>query len=133
MKTVKLSDLNFDFPIVRDIQKTRENHEHKIKKVKDEYLLLEDYSNEHLCQIVEDYGNDWYRYFLRSDNKPGQKTVKAIKTFVNNAFRGLIREYLENENLSLSWDTAYYLANQKEFDRRMKAVSKLIYKEAINN
>ena len=59
----------------------------------------------------------------------GSMSDEELKHHVNNVFRILIREHLENENLPASWDTAYYLANQKEFDRRMKAVTKLIYKE----
>lgn len=73
-------------------------------------------------------------HFQYSDlaNKPGQKNVKAIKHCVNNTFRVLIIEYLEDNDKPKSWDTAYYLANQKEFDKRMEAVSRLIYEDVTD-
>ncbi len=119
-----MKKLDFSFPIVRDIEATRAKHESKIAKVANMELFLNDWDNDSLVETF--FCGNWMGTY---GNGEGRKLVRTVKHCVNMLFRILINEYLVDNNKPKSWDTAYYLVHQKEFDKRMEAVSRLIYKD----
>lgn len=127
-----MSKLNFSFPIIRDIEATRSRHLKTIDKLK--FLdrngigVLYDLNEDDLYDSVMHANYQLLMHYM-SSNWDSQKGVKVLKSLVNSHFRNLIIDYLSDNGLPRSWDTAYYLLHQKEIDKMMKAVTKLIHAE----
>lgn len=134
IKTIVMSELNFNFPVVRDIEKTRKLHQKRINKlvgcsaitVRTELRFLGGMNDDDLFEVIM-YEN-WRLFdYYPSMHWRGQKGVREIKRIVNNHFRERIINYLIECGLPQSWNTAYYLLHQLQIDTRMEAVAKLVY------
>lgn len=125
-----MKKLNFSFPIVRDIESTRERHQTRMDKLvcagEHETLFLDEYDDDDLYEAIT-YQNRILIYYFDKNYWSGQRGVKKIKTMVNNHVRMMIIDYLIDNFMSKSWDTAYYLLHQAKIDKKMKRVSKIIY------
>ena len=123
-----MSELNFSFPIVRDIDATRARHQDKIHKLDWQPSFLNKISDDDLFEAI------MYRNHRLFNSYPAQywreqEGVKEIKGIVNNFVRSLIGDALAGIGKPRSWDTAYYLLHQATIDNRMESVSKLVYAE----
>ena len=129
-----MSELNFSFPIVRNIEDTRARHQNRIDKLvkgiplKSKVLFLNKVSNDDLFESIM-YDNRRLFSYYPADYWKGQKGVKLVKAIVNSYVRDMICGHLHMSTLPRSWDTAYYLLHQSQIDARMEAVSKLLYAE----
>lgn len=127
--------LNFSFPILLDIKATRKRHKARMKKLispgwfsgTGEINFLNTYSDDDLFELIYHKHRLWLH--AQAGQTSGQRLVKAVKTAVNQEVRSLITQYLIDNNITGSWDTAYYLVHQKAIDARMAMVAILIYEE----
>lgn len=127
-----MSELNFSFPIVRDIEATRAKHQKTVCRLQrmdsDGIGVFYGLTPDDLYDSIMHVN---YRLFMHyiAQHWRNQKGVKALKSLVNSHVRDLIGSYLSDNGLPVSWDTAYYLLHQDRIDGMMEAVSRLLHAE----
>jgi hypothetical protein len=123
-----MSELNFNFPVVRDINATRARHQNTLQKIEWRPSFLNELSDDDLFESIINQNHQYFSYYP-AQHWRGQKAVKEIKGIVNRHVCSLIVDHMIDNNMPKSWATAYYLLHQHSIDNRMKSVSKLVYAE----
>jgi len=132
-----MKKLNFAFPTVRNIEETKAKHSKKVLKLKQ---LIKDRNMSHLIgnELLSfneidygtfqayDVGHSYERHAI--NRKKDQAQVLQIKKLVNNVARVSIQFLLKKNDLPASYDTAFYLLDQKYIDRNMMKATKELYK-----
>lgn len=132
-----MSELNFSFPTVLNIRATRKRHKARMEKLispgwfsgTGEINFLNTYSDDDLFELIYHKHRLWLH--AQAEQTSGQRLVKAVKTAVNQEVRFLITNHLIDNNITGSWDTAYYLVHQKAIDAKMERVSRMIFDELV--
>ena len=121
-----MKNLDFSFPIIRNEEKTRENHMGKCEKIKDVEINLPSPFN-----TARDTLDDNQMEFEYNPPKKGQSGVKVIKTRVNATMYNWLKYEITRQGFPESYTTALYLNNFDEINEIMEDASKEVYK-ALN-
>ena len=119
---------------LRDFQATKKRHLVRIRKLEarllsrdlnNNYHPLEDWLGE-AKEIISSkvHNDDYYMYNTqrggRLTDRTKQSVIKEVKTFVNRYAREWIREWLVDNDLPESWDTAFYCLYYRPINKIMR-------------
>ena len=120
-----MKNLDFTFPILKNEEKTRENHMGKCVKIKDVEIELPS-----IDELVRDVWEGNHFEFQRV-SFTGQKGVRAIKRRVNWMMYRSLEFEIKRQDFPANYTTALYLNNFDEINKIMEEASKEIY-ETLN-
>jgi len=120
-----MKDLDFTFPILKNEEKTRENHMGKCAKTKDVEIGIP--STYELVRGVWEANH----FEFQNVSLTGQKGVRAIKRRVNATMYNHLVFEADDLYFPKSYATALYLNNFDEINKIMEEASKEIY-ETLN-
>jgi CRISPR/Cas system CMR-associated protein Cmr5 small subunit len=134
---MKNEKLNFEFPIVKNMEETKLKHAAKVKRLRS--LLIDNglqFTNSGINNgpglddtIYSMLYNGHNTYYVNSIQRGTQKqNLRALKKVVNEAMRNNIQWFIEMNDLPKSYDTAVYIIWEKSINKLMKGATKRMFK-----
>jgi len=130
-----MKELNFKFPVVRNMEITKMKQKGRVKRLKslmenEQPAYYPSFDEWEIKHVFDSEATPYYREVLVKEWK-NQALVGRIKHAVNKITRKLIKAHLKHYAFPEYLETAYYVLCQKAVDKRMEEAARMIYEELV--